>query len=114
MKKNFCFTFLALITFFQLGFHTTSFAQTPKIQLDINQAKTRKSLVAFPPLQFTGNAASTPNHQALGSELFRVISNNLSVSTYIQFISQGAFLEDTAKTGIKPVPQDPKGFQFAT
>jgi TolB protein len=43
-----------------------------------------------------------------------VISNDLSVSTYFQFISQNAFLEDTAKTGIKPFPSEPNGFKFDT
>jgi len=87
-------------------------ASGAQVQIDINQAKTKKSLIAFPSLQFNGNPSVTKNYQTVGAELFRVMMNDLSVSTYFQFISQDAFLEDAAKTGIKPFPADPNGFKF--
>lgn len=83
-----------------------------QVQIDVNQAKTKKSLIAFPSLQFVGNPSASKNFQSVGAEIFRVIMNDLSVSTYFQFISQEAFLEDAAKTGIKPFPADPNGFKF--
>jgi TolB protein len=83
-----------------------------KVQIDVTQAKTRKSLIAFPALQFIGNPAVNKNFDSVGSELFRVIFNDLSVTSYFQFISQNAFLENTTKTGIRPLPTDPNGFKF--
>ncbi len=85
---------------------------TAQVQIDVTQAKTRKSLIAFPPLQFLGNPALNKNYESVGAELFRVIFNDLSVTSYFQFISQNAFLEDTAKTSIRPAPIDPNGFKF--
>jgi TolB protein len=82
------------------------------VQIDVTQAKTRKSLVAFPPLQFIGNPAISKNYASVGAELFRVVFNDLSVTSYFQFISQNAFLEDTSKTSIRPAPGDPSGFKF--
>jgi TolB protein len=87
-------------------------AAKAQVEIDINQAKTRKSLMAFPPLQFVGNPATVKKYESTGSELYRVIFNDLSVSTYFQFINQSAFLEDTTKTGIRPAPGEPNGFKF--
>ncbi len=83
-----------------------------QVQIDVTQAKTRKSMIAFPPLQFTGNPALNKNYDSIGGELFRVIFNDLSVTSYFQFIAQKAFLEDTSKKGIRPFPTDPNGFKF--
>lgn len=111
------FVFLSSVLISFSAWSQSAAAPTPEtsgaqIQIDINQAKTKKSLVAFPSLQFVGNPSANKNFQSIGAELFRVILNDLSVSTYFQFISQAAFLEDTTKTGIKPFPGDPKGFKF--
>lgn len=84
------------------------------VQIDIDKAKAKKSLLAFPPLQFFGTPASAKNFNAVGGELYRTISNNLTVSTYFQMISQVAFLEDTSKVGLKPVPQEANGFKWDT
>lgn len=82
------------------------------VQIDINNAKVRKSLIAFPPLQFVGNPAVTKNYQSIGADLFHVVFNDLSATSYFQFISQTAFLEDTTKTSARPFPADPNGFKF--
>ncbi len=110
-------SFCSLLTLFSFS-HFARAADAPEetspaqVQIDVNQAKTKKSLLAFPPLQFIGNPATNKNFQAIGAELFRVIFNDLSVSSYFQFISQTAFLEDTAKTSIRPFPTDANGFKF--
>ena len=108
---------------FSFVFSTQSFAQgvtsqnadspaATAIQIDINQAKTKKSLLAFPPLQFLGNPATAKNYQSVGADIFRIIFNDLSISSYFQFISQNAFLEDASKTSIRPFPTDANGFKF--
>lgn len=91
---------------------TTESGSSAQIQIDINQAKTKKSLLAFPALQFIGNPAISKNYQSVGADLFRVIFNDLSISSYFQLISQNAFLEDASKTSIRPFPTDPNGFKF--
>lgn len=83
-----------------------------KVDFDINKAKAKKSLVAFPSLIFLGNSASVPSFNSIGTELSRIINNDLTVSGFFQFVNPAAFLEDTSKTGIKPFPEDPKGFKF--
>lgn len=142
MKKSLT-SYLLVILCFGFGFNSsTSFAQTGEtpsappapvaadnnataaetagaatgsgIYIKIGEAQKKKSLLAFPVFQFSGNAAATPGHQAIGSEIYRVISNNLTVSGYFQFISESAFLEDVTKTGIRPKPTDANGFQFET
>ncbi len=110
MIRFFISTFLALST---LMLSPTVFGQaSSQVQIDISHAQTKKSLIAFPPLQFVGNPAVTKDFQTIGTELFRVISNDLGVSSFFQFISQSAFLEDTSKTSLLPAPGDPNGFKF--
>lgn len=82
------------------------------IYIKLGEAQKKKSLLALPPFQYSGNAAAAPNHQAMGSEIFRVVSNDLGVSGYFQFISESAFLDDVNKTAIRPKPVDPNGFTF--
>lgn len=80
------------------------------IYIKLGEARTKKSLMAFPPLQYSGSPSA--KHQAVGVDLFNIITNDLSVSSYFQFINQSAFLEDTAKTGLLPAPGQPNGFKF--
>lgn len=88
-----------------------AFAQG-SVVVKLGEAKTKKSLLALPPLQFLGTPAAAPKYQSVGAEMFNVISNDLAVSGYFQTIPQSAFVEDTAKTGLRPAPSDPKGFRF--
>lgn len=86
------------------------FAQA-KPDIDIGKARTKKSLMAFPALHYVGSTGSAPNYQSVGSEIFNVITNDLVVSSYFQFIPQSAFIEDTVKTGLRPLPE-PGGFRY--
>jgi TolB protein len=105
---------LTICLFFYL-FAVSTFAEEPsgaQIYIKMGEAQTKKSLLALPAFQYLGNPALTPAHQSIGTELFRVLQNDLSVSNYFQFIQQSAFLEDPSKTGLQPQPGDPKGFKF--
>lgn len=86
------------------------FAQS-KPDIDIGKARTKKSLMAFPALHYVGSTGSAPNYQGVGSEIFNVVTNDLVVSSYFQFIPQSAFIEDTVKTGLRPLPE-PGGFRY--
>jgi TolB protein len=79
--------------------------------IKVGEAQTKKSLLAFPPLIFQGTSAGS-SYQTVGAELFNTINNDLTVSAFFQMIPQKAFLEDTAKTGLRPAPGDPRGFKF--
>lgn len=100
------------LVFFSLIVSDFSFAQSPSPYIKLGEAKVKKSLLAFPPLLFNGTPASTPNYKSIGSDLFNVITNDLTVSSYFQFIPQSAYVEDTAKTGLKPAPGEANGFKF--
>lgn len=105
MKWIFTFIFVVLFAFSPA---TTSASQ---IYINMGEAKTKKSLIAFPSLQFLG-APGKSSVQSLGSELYNTVNNDLLVSSYFQFISPTAFVEDPAKTGLRPKPADPAGFDF--
>lgn len=89
-----------------------SLAQENGIYIKLGEARTKKSLMAFPALQYFGAPTSASKYQSVGVELFNTITNDLSVSSYFQFINQSAFLEDTSKTGLMPAPGQPNGFKF--
>ena len=93
-------------------FCTTTLAQSGQIYIDVGQATVKKSLIAFPPLLYFGSEPQNKKHIDIGQDLFKVIFNDLTVSNYFTFIRHEAFLEDPAKTTLKPAPGDPKGFNF--
>lgn len=78
--------------------------------IKLGEAKTKKSLLALPPLTYLGSPSASA--QNVGAELFNTINNDLNVSAFFQMIPQKAFLEDTAKTSLRPAPGDSKGFKF--
>lgn len=80
--------------------------------IKITDANFRKSLMALPPFQFQGVAATSPQHLKIGKELFDVFRNDMETSGYFEFIKPAAFLEDTAKVGLKPAGQESNGFKF--
>lgn len=80
--------------------------------IKITDANFRKSLMALPPFQFQGVAAKNPQHLKIGKELFDVFRNDMETSGYFEFIKPAAFLEDTAKVGLKPAGQETNGFKF--
>lgn len=93
-------------------FTSVAFAQENGLYIKLGEARTKKSLLAFPALQYFGSPASSSKHQTVGVELFNTIANDLSVSSYFQMINQSAFLEDTSKTGLMPAPGQANGFKF--
>ena len=84
-------------------------AQTGQIYIKVGEAKTKKSLLALPAFNYTGSPSV--KHVDVGTELFRTVSNDLTVSSFFKMIASSAFLENTAKTGVKPHPE-PNGFKF--
>ncbi len=87
-------------------------AQDSSPYIKLGEARTKKSLLAFPPLQFQGSVAASPQYNSVGSDLFTIINNDLTVASYFKLIPQSAYVEDTTKTAIRPSPADAKGFNF--
>lgn len=113
-SSNWCTTTLAvaLIAVAQFFIAGSAQAQEGGAYIKITDANFRKSLLALPPFQFQGVAANSPQHLSVGKTLFDVFRNNMETSGYFEFIKPAAFLEDTAKTGLKPAAQESGGFKF--
>lgn len=103
MRKLLFFAFIFLIPLF-------SQAQENGIYIKLGEAKTKKSLLAFPAFQYLGSPTGVSKYQSVGSELFDTVNNDLTVSAYFQFINPTAFLEDPKKTNL--TPEGPNGFKF--
>lgn len=78
--------------------------------IKLGEARTKKSLLAFPPLNYQGSPSGS--YQSVGSDLYNTINNDLNVSAFFQIIPQKAYLEDTSKTSLRPAPGEPNGFKF--
>lgn len=107
MKKKFFSIVLALF-FSPLFLH----AQESGIYIKLGEARTKKSLLAFPALQYLGSPGTVSKYHSVGAEIFDTITNDLTVASYFQFIKSTAFLEDPAKTALTPAPGTPSGFKF--
>lgn len=79
--------------------------------IKIGEAKAKKSNLAFPYFnnQGSNNAGSTTGAAA---EIYTTAVKDLELSTYFQMVSNSAYLEDPAKTAIKPQPGLANGFKF--
>lgn len=95
-----------------LLYSVSGFAQNSNIYIKLGDAKTKKSLLAFPPIQNLGSQSASATQQKVGVDLFNIITNDLTVSAYFQFINSSAFLEDSSKTALTPAPGTPNGFKF--
>ncbi len=73
--------------------------------------KQKKSVLAFPYFNNVGSA-NTGAITANAAEIYNQAKQNLELSTYFQLMSNSAFLEDPAKTNIRPGPKEPTGFKF--
>ena len=82
------------------------------IYINVTDASLKKSLIAVPSLVFLSTPSLAPGYKQVGVDLFNTITNDLDVSGFFKLISQSAYLEDPAKTGLTPAPGDPKGFHF--
>lgn len=88
----------------------TSHAQN-KVFIDVGEARVHKSLLAFPSLQYL-SAKQSPNGDKVGDDIFSVISNDLAVSGLFTNVDRKAYLEDPAKTGLRPSGVAANGFDF--
>lgn len=95
MKTNKIFYVSALLF---LAFSNFSFAEEPVIKIAVGQARTKKSIVAFPQLKI-GNVSNDP--EGLLRLVRDVATEDLSFSGLFDFLSPTAFIEDVSKAGTK-------------
>jgi Periplasmic component of the Tol biopolymer transport system len=101
-------SFLAFLSFSQ---QTLAQESNNGIYIKLGEAKTKKSLMAFPALQYAGSPTTTSKAQATGAEIFNTVTNDLTISSYFQLINSAAFLEEASK-GLTPAPGNPNGFKY--
>lgn len=96
---------------FIVVFLFVAIAQAQQAYIKIGEARSKKSNLAFP---YFNNQGSNNSGSATGAsaEVYTTAVRDLEMSTYFQMMSNSAFLEDPAKTGIKPQPGLQNGFKF--
>lgn len=82
-----------------------------QIQINLGEAKTKKSNLAIPALVYLGAPGSASNYNEVGATFYQNLTSALSVSSYFNLLPTSSYLEDTLKTGIKPLPEQ-GGFKF--
>lgn len=104
---------LRLILVFIFGLCTSNgFSEETDLKIRLGEARIKKSLIAFPKPLHLGAPTKSSQQALVGSEFFEVVVNDLTVSSYFQFISEAAFLESPENIGLKPKPMEPNGFKF--
>ena len=87
------------------------FAQAQQSYIQVGEAKSKKSVLAFPYFNNLGSNNSG-SATAAAADIYTLAKKDLELSTYFQMMSSAAFLEDPAKTNIKPAPKEVNGFKF--
>lgn len=98
-----------MMVLFILVFAQITFAQQAYIK--VGEARARKSNLAFPYFNNQGSNNSGAN-TGTAADIQTTAAKDLEMSTYFTMISNSAYLEDPAKTGIKPQPGLANGFKF--
>lgn len=107
------FLALTLSLFFTLSLHAQN-STDDDILIKLGEARTKKSLLALPAFNNLASGKPTPTQQAVLNEVFSVVKNDLEVSSYFQLIDKAAYLEDSSQKGLKPIPTESNGFNFAS
>jgi TolB protein len=82
------------------------------IFIKVGEATVKRSPVAIPALLNETTPPLSESSVGAGREIHETIVNNLSISSYFDFIKPSAYLENVAKVSIRPISEDPKGFRF--
>jgi len=106
-------SFLAAFMAASLTVPAPSVRAEDRVYIKVGEARVKKSLIAVPPFQFLGTPSLAPRFREIGTELYNTVVNDLDVSSLFTFIKQEAFVENTAKTSLRPGgPGNPNGFKF--
>jgi TolB protein len=83
-----------ILSLFALVYTTTAFADEPMIRIAVGEARTKKSVVAFPTIQATNDAEGKLR------SIRDVTMEDLAFSGLFDFLNPAAFVEDPNKAGI--------------
>jgi TolB protein len=83
-----------------------------QIYIKLGDAQVKRSLLALPAIQYLGSPHVPNNHVSTGTEIYRTISNDLSVSGLFQFLDDKSYLEDLNTKSILPISEDPNGYRW--
>ncbi len=100
-----------ILNLFSLVFLVAVSAGAQQSYIKLGEAKSKKSVLAFPYFNNIGSS-NTGAVTATAADIYNQAKNNLELSTYFQMMSNSAFLEDPAKTSIRPGPKEEDGFKF--
>ncbi len=87
------------------------YSQAQQSYIKVGEAKNKKSVLAFPYFNNLGSNNSGAVTTA-AADIYNLAKKDLELSTYFQMMANSAFLEDPAKTNIKPAPKEVNGFKF--
>lgn len=96
---------------FVFAFIFCNFAFADQAYIKIGEARTKKSNLAFPFFNNLGTNKSGSSVSA-AAEIHATAKRNFELCTYFQLLSNTAFLEDPATTGLKPKSSETNGFRF--
>lgn len=99
---RYLFSFILLFSFI---------SKAEQSYIKVGEAKDKKSVLAFPYFNNLGSNTSGAT-TAAAADIYNLAKKDLELSTYFQMMSKDAFLEDPAKTNIKPAPKETNGFKF--
>lgn len=85
--------------------------QAQQIYIKVGEAVAKKSNLAFPLFNNQGSVNSEKNLAAV-SDIYSTAKKDFELSAYFNLISNQAYLEDPAKTSLKPLPEESGGFKF--
>lgn len=86
-------------------------APAQQAYIKAGEAQAKKSNLAFPPFNNLGSNTSGLATAAAG-DVYSTAKGDLDLSSYFSILSNEAYLENPAKTSLKPAPADSRGFKF--
>lgn len=85
---------------------------TDSVYIKVGEARVKKSLLALTPVKTLG-ASSAKELKDVAAKVYSTLYADLAISGLFKLINQEAFLENPNETGLRPFPEDRKGFKFS-
>lgn len=102
--------FIPTFFIFALALTVSSTAHSQQAYIKAGEAQAKKSNLAFPLFNSTGSDSALA--KAAATDIYNTSKSNFELSSYFVIMSNQAYLEDPAKTSLRPAPADSNGFKF--
>lgn len=103
--------FIQTFFIFVFTFSINAVAHAQQAYIKAGEAQAKKSNLAYPLFNNLGSNDSGVA-TAAAADIYNTSKSNFELSSYFVIMSNQAYLEDPAKTSLKPAPADSKGFKF--